>query len=156
MLVSYTIGTLKWNGDYLSVPFLMSCWEAFVFLLYSKGLLHTHGYLFEILLIQTEIWWYLPFSDWFGTILTSICFQINRRIVNAIWFPFDLIRFLCAHIAKAELSVCTYFTASQGHDFRNFGKFLRFPSTSFKPSSFERSMGYLLNDLNACLARFES
>ena len=53
----------------------------------------TQRYLFEILLNQTEIRLYLPFSDWFWTKRTSVWFQINRKIVSTIWFRFDLIRF---------------------------------------------------------------
>ena len=49
--------------------------------------------IFEILLSQTEIRLYLPFSDWFGTKWTSVWFQINRKMVNTIWFWFDLLRF---------------------------------------------------------------
>ena len=48
---------------------------------------------FEILLNKTEVRLYLSFSDWFGTKPTSIWFQINRKIVNTIWFRFDLIRY---------------------------------------------------------------
>ena len=37
---------------------------------------------------------YMPFSDWFGTKQTvSVWFQINRCMVNTIWFQFDLIRY---------------------------------------------------------------
>ena len=54
---------------------------------------HTQIYFFEILLNQTEIRLYLTFSDWYGTKQTSIWFQINRKMVNNIWFWFDLIRF---------------------------------------------------------------
>ena len=53
--------------------------------------------LFEILLNQTEIRLNLPFPDWFGTKRTSVWFQISRKVVNTIWFPFDLTRFLCVH-----------------------------------------------------------
>ena len=49
--------------------------------------------LFEILLNHTELRLYLPFSDWFGTKWTSVWFQINRQIVNTIWFRFDSIIF---------------------------------------------------------------
>ena len=42
----------------------------------------------------------LPFSDWFGTIRMSVWFQINRKMVNTIWFRFDLIRF------RKYFSVC--------------------------------------------------
>ena len=36
---------------------------------------------------------YLPFSDWFGTKRTTVRFQINRKMVNTIWFWVDLTRF---------------------------------------------------------------
>ena len=50
-------------------------------------------FFFEILLNQTEIKLYLPFSDWFGTKRTSVWFQINRKMVNTIWFRLELMRF---------------------------------------------------------------
>ena len=56
---------------------------------------------FEILLNQTEIRWNLPVADWFGTKRTSIWFQINRKMVNTIWFRVDLIGFWI------YFSVCT-------------------------------------------------
>ena len=54
----------------------------------------TQRSLFEILLNQTEIRLYLPCTNWFGTKRTSVWFQINKIMVNTIWFRFDLIRFL--------------------------------------------------------------
>ena len=48
---------------------------------------------FEILLNQTNIRLYLPFSDWFGTKRMSVWFVSNRKMINTIWFRFDLIRF---------------------------------------------------------------
>ena len=56
--------------------------------------------LIEILLNKSEIRLYFPFSDWFGSKRTSVWFQINRRMVNTIWFQFDLIRF------RKYFSVC--------------------------------------------------
>ena len=53
----------------------------------------TQRNLFEILFNQPEVKLYLPFSDWFGTKLTSVWFRINRKLVNTIWFRFDLKRF---------------------------------------------------------------
>ena len=53
----------------------------------------THRNLFEILLNQPEIRLYLPFSDWIKTKRTSVSIQINRKMVNTIWFRVDLIRF---------------------------------------------------------------
>ena len=57
--------------------------------------------LLEILLNQTEIKLYIPFSDWFGTKRTSVWFQIIRKIVYTIWFQFDSSRF------RKDFSVCT-------------------------------------------------
>ena len=54
----------------------------------------------EILLNQTEIRLYLPFSDWLGAKRTSVWFQINRKMVNTIWFRFELIRF------RKDFSMC--------------------------------------------------
>ena len=36
----------------------------------------------------------------FGTKRMSIWFKINQKVVNIIWFRFDLIRFLCMYIIK--------------------------------------------------------
>ena len=55
--------------------------------------LFTRRNLFEILLNQPKIRLYLPFSDLFGTRRMSVWFQINRKMVNKIWFQVDLIRF---------------------------------------------------------------
>ena len=51
---------------------------------------------------QTEIRLYLPYSDWFLEQQTdaSVRFQINRKMVNTIWFRFDLIIF------RKDFSVC--------------------------------------------------
>ena len=40
-------------------------------------------------------------TDWFGTKQKSVWFQINRKMVNKIWFRVDLIRF------RKDFSVCT-------------------------------------------------
>ena len=58
----------------------------------------------EILLNQTNIRLYIPFSDWFGTKETSVRSHINRKTVNTIWFRFDLIRFLCVRIVKSLIA----------------------------------------------------
>ena len=71
------------------------------FAMLGKWWLYTRRNLFEILLNQREIKLQLPFSDWFGTKRTSVWFQINRKMVNTIWFQFDLIRF------RKDFSVCT-------------------------------------------------
>ena len=68
-------------------------------------LCYTQRNLFEIWLNQTGIRLYIPFSDWFGTKRTSAWFQINRKIVNTVWFWFDSIRFrkdfsVCSNIAR--------------------------------------------------------
>ena len=52
----------------------------------------TRRNIFQILLNRTELRLYLPFSDWFETKRTSVWFQIDRKIVNTIWYRFDLIR----------------------------------------------------------------
>ena len=62
-------------------------WHSF----YSS--MHTQRNLFEISLNQAEIKLYLPFLNSFEAKRTSIWFQINRKIVNTIWFRLDLIRF---------------------------------------------------------------
>ena len=63
---------------------------------------HAQKNLFEMLLDQTEIRLYLLFSGWFGTKRTSVWFQINRKMVNTIWYRFGLIRF------RKDFSVCTH------------------------------------------------
>jgi len=50
---------------------------------------YTHKNILEILLNLTEFRFYLPFSDRFGTKRMSVWFQINRNMVNTIWFRFD-------------------------------------------------------------------
>ena len=64
--------------------------------------LYTQGNIFEILWNQTEIRLYLPFSEWFGIKRTSVWFQMNRKMVNTIWFRFDFLRF------RKDLSVCNW------------------------------------------------
>ena len=64
-------------------------------------LAYTQENLFDVLLKQTEIRLYLPCTDWFGTKRTSVWFQINRKMVNTIWFWFDPIRF-CKDISVSE------------------------------------------------------
>jgi len=55
---------------------------------------YTQRNLFEMLLNRTEVRLYLPLSDWFRTKLMSVWIQINRCMVNTIWFWFYLIRFI--------------------------------------------------------------
>ena len=63
---------------------------------------YTHRIFFEILLNQTEISLFLPFFRliW-NSKQMSVWFQINRKMVNTIWFLFDLTRF------RKDFSVCT-------------------------------------------------
>ena len=63
----------------------------------NPGVVCTHR---EILLVQTEIRFYLLFSDWFESKRTSVWHQINWKMVNTIWFRVDLIRF------RNKFSVC--------------------------------------------------
>ena len=56
---------------------------------------------FWIFFNQPEIRLYLPFSDWFGSKRKSVSIQINRKMVNKIWFQVDSTRF------KKDFSVCT-------------------------------------------------
>ena len=66
---------------------------------------YTQRNIFEILLNQPEIRLYLPFSEWFGRM--SVWIQINRCMVNTIWFRVDLVRF------GKYFSVCIRLVASQ-------------------------------------------
>ena len=60
----------------------------------------------EILLNQTEIRLYLAFSEWFGIKRTlSFWFQVNRCMVNTIWFRVDLKIFLCVCSEYSEYLV---------------------------------------------------
>ena len=63
----------------------------------------TQRNLFGILLNQTEIRLYLLWIDWFGTINGQCPFAVpnqSRKMVNTIWFHFDLIRF------RKDFTVC--------------------------------------------------
>ena len=69
----------------------------------------TQENLFKILLNQPEIILYLPFSDWFGSKRTSDWIQVNRKMVNTIWYQFDLNKiskwFLCVtHVPASATS----------------------------------------------------
>ena len=46
---------------------------------------------------------YLPFYDWFATKRTSVCFQINQKMMNIIWFLVNLIRFRKNYSASTYL-----------------------------------------------------
>ena len=54
-----------------------------------------------IIILKKKSFW--PFSDWFGTKRTFVWIQINRKIVNRIWFRVDLIRYL------KDISACRGF-----------------------------------------------
>ena len=58
----------------------------------------TQSNIFEILLNQTKSRLYSPCTDWFRTKRTFFWFQINRKMVNTVWFQFDLIRFLYVYL----------------------------------------------------------
>ena len=80
------------NATYFAHSKLVCVWSSW----------QTQRNLFEILLNQPEIRLYLQISDWFGTKWTSVWFQINRKMVNTIWFLVDLIIFrekkkFCVH-----------------------------------------------------------
>ena len=57
---------LMWN--FVSVYVIITCQSQ-----------HTQWNLFRILLNQTEIRLYIPCTDWFGTKLPAVWFQINRE-----------------------------------------------------------------------------
>ena len=91
----------------LFTTWLSSLWhfELFPRGLFSRGRgLSGAGYtkrnIFEIWLNQPKIRLYLPFSGWFGTKRPFVWLQINRKMVNIIWFRIDLIRF------RKDCSVC--------------------------------------------------
>ena len=85
----------------------------------------THRNIFEILFNPTEIRLYLPLSDWFGTangqINASVCFQINRCMVNTIWFRFDLMIFG----KYFSVSVVSRYAVRTDKCFLNFAKSTR-------------------------------
>ena len=67
----------------------------------KPNLLTVHtGFFFEILLNQPDIRLYSPFSNWSEIKRTSVWFQMNRKMVNKIWFLVDSIRF------RKDFSVC--------------------------------------------------
>ena len=78
---------------------------------------YTQRNIFGILLNQTEIRLYSRFSDWFGTKRTSVRYYTNQKMVNTIWFQFDVIRFgkylpACrvnwANIRASMLIICMF------------------------------------------------
>ena len=73
--------------------------------------LTTHiDFFLETLLNQPDIRLHLPFSDWFGSKQMSLWIQINRKMVNTIWFRVDLIGF------RKYFSVCKFLTANHTLD----------------------------------------
>ena len=68
--------------------------------LYQVAAAYSQKNISEILLNQTEIRLYLPFPDRFWTKRWSVWFQINRKMVNTIWFRIDLIKL------QKDFSVC--------------------------------------------------
>ena len=70
--------------------------------------------IFWILMNQIEIRLYILFSDWFGTKRTSVCFQINLKMVNTIWFRFYLIGFR-KPFSQCRTDVVMTAICSRGH-----------------------------------------
>ena len=64
-----------------------------------KDYLQTEFFFLEILLNQTKIRLYLPYSDWFRIKRTvSVWFQINLKMVNSVWFNNVSKRFFCVYV----------------------------------------------------------
>ena len=63
---------------------------------------HTRKSFLKPFLNQPGIMLYLPCSGWFGSKRMSVWFQINRKMVNTIWFRVDLMRF------RKDFSVCSH------------------------------------------------
>ena len=80
----------------------------------------------EILLNQPEIQLYLPFSNWFVTKLHYVWFQINWKIVNTIWFRFNLKKF----------SVCTVNQFLKGNWISRLLGFMLMIKYLFAPADF--------------------
>ena len=64
---------------------LMPSFEPVIFFIKVPLHVRTEKY-FRNLIKSIEIILYIPFPDLFGTKRTSVCFQINRKMVNTIWF----------------------------------------------------------------------
>ena len=77
---------LIWVGSIWAIRLIKKTFEYF-----PPFRVHTEKF-FEFLLNQTELRLYLALSDSFGTKRTSVWFQIYRKMLNTIWFRFDLIR----------------------------------------------------------------
>ena len=61
-------------------------WSCLILIRYLILSRYTEIYLLLLLVKSTGIKFYLPFSDWYGTTRISVWFQINRKMVNTIWF----------------------------------------------------------------------
>ena len=86
------------HEEYCHYDYISFCFKARWIIFFR---VYTQRNLFEILLKETEIRLYLPFSDWFGTERMLVWFHINLKVVNKIWFRFDLIR------PRKYFSVCS-------------------------------------------------
>ena len=66
-------------------------------------LLHARREIFsESFWIKPKIRLYIPFSDWSWTKVDFVWFQINRKMVNTIWFWFDFIKLFKVIINNLE------------------------------------------------------
>ena len=105
-----TLPHTKVRANFIQYPSLLVGldWKNSTDLSYSCTRDYTQRNIFEILLNQPEIRLYLPCSNWFVTKRTSVWFQINQKIVNIIWFQFDLTRFkrrLSVHMSTNSFSI---------------------------------------------------
>ena len=69
--------------------------------------IYTQKNIFKFLLNRTEIRLYIPSTDWFGSKRTSVWIQINRKMVNTIWFRVDSVRLqkvfsVCRHLPELD------------------------------------------------------
>ena len=75
---------------------------------------------------------YLPFYDWFWTKRTYVWFKINRKMINTIWFRYDLSRFrkyfsVCIpHAIPNKIRLTIAWEASA---FRHHGVLIKAPTT---------------------------
>ena len=80
----FDLKTPKVNVRITDLVILVNCaWYS------GNDLCCTQRNLFEILHNQTEFRLYIPFFKWFETKLMSVWIQINRCMVNTIWFQID-------------------------------------------------------------------
>ena len=110
-----------WKPPYITAPWyqLGPAIRLPIGVSHSDG--RTQRNIFEILLNQTEIRLYLPFSDLFGTKKTSAWFRINRKMLNTIWFRYDLVRFRKDFSGCGSFIIGDFCHANPG----NFWAFLR-------------------------------